>query len=39
MREVVLGGLDALAERFNLLQLLQPQLVDVFVECQWIPLL
>ena len=34
MAEVVFRRVGALAERLNLLQFLQTQLIDVFVECQ-----
>ena len=35
--ERILGGIGLLPKRFNLLQLLAPQFVNVLVECQWVP--
>src|SRR5439155_24268836 len=34
MRKLVLGRIGLLAESLNLLQLFNPQLINVFVECQ-----
>ncbi len=39
VREFVFRRISALPQRFNLLQLLAPQFVYFFVECQWSPLI
>ena len=37
LSEVVLRGINALAQGLDLLELVQSQFVDVFVECQGLP--